>query len=530
MTSSPEHPGTELIAGKYKILKMLGRGGMGSVWEGQHVSLGTRVAIKFIDSDHAHSTDARARFETEAKSAASLQSKYAIQIYDHGVTEDGRPYMVMEFLSGEPLDKRIERIPQLPLTEVARIIQQVSRGLAKAHEKGIIHRDLKPENIYLVVDDDEGGEIAKVLDFGIAKLRGDGQLGLSSGTRTGAILGTPYYMSPEQARGLKDIDHRSDLWSLGVIAYRCAVGRLPFDGESVGDLLVKICTSPVPVPSHLNPALPQMFDGWFAKALERDPNGRFSSAAELAESLAQLSGITVRKSSGLGMPVAHQHTQGISSSGAISSGAIAGPPQGYGSQGSGSQGSGSQQPYSPTHPFAGVQPNYGHASSGRQYSPYSNAPLAAAAATSAGLSTSTGFGSLGTPKKSNTGKILLAIGGVLALFGVLAAAGIYVLFHKASAELENVKLSIDSVDSRPAAGSHDEPPVEKHPEGDMPLLTTATATVKTPESVPGAGINKGKPAIPTGPKATAAVATASAKAGTAATTPKPAYTGHPGGF
>jgi tRNA A-37 threonylcarbamoyl transferase component Bud32 len=286
-----------LVAGKYQILGLIGRGGMGSVWEGRHNSLGTRVAIKFIDPEYVESEEACARFVTEARAAATIQSKHAIQIFDHGVTDKGRPYMVMELLVGEPLDRRIERVGALPLQETARIIGHVCRALQRAHDAGIIHRDLKPENIFLVRTPDDDDEIAKVLDFGIAKIKAPpGEEGLSSSTKTGAVLGTPYYMSPEQARGLRNIDHRSDLWSLGVIAHKCVTGVLPFEGESVGDLLVKICTSPVPTPSVTVPGLPPLFDAWFLRALEREPSRRFARASELSEALAFAAGLSMRGS------------------------------------------------------------------------------------------------------------------------------------------------------------------------------------------------------------------------------------------
>jgi serine/threonine protein kinase len=284
-----------LVAGKYQILGLIGRGGMGSVWEGRHSSLGTRVAIKFIDPEYVESQEACARFVTEARAAATIQSKHAIQIFDHGVTDDGRPYMVMELLVGEPLDKRIERLGTLTLQETARIIGHVCRALQRAHDAGIIHRDLKPENIFLVRTPDDDDEIAKVLDFGIAKIKAPpGEEGLSSSTKTGAVLGTPYYMSPEQARGLRNIDHRSDLWSLGIIAHKCVTGVLPFEGESVGDLLVKICTSPVPTPSVTVPGLPPSFDAWFFRALEREPSRRFARASELSDALAFAAGLSAR--------------------------------------------------------------------------------------------------------------------------------------------------------------------------------------------------------------------------------------------
>jgi serine/threonine-protein kinase len=285
-----------LVAGKYEIVSLIGRGGMGSVWEGRHASLGTRVAIKFIDQEHVGSREAQARFVTEARAAATIQSRHATQIFDHGVSDDGRPYIVMELLVGEPLDKRIERVGRMSVPETARILRQVSRALQRAHDAGIIHRDLKPENIFLVRSPDDDDEIAKVLDFGIAKIKATpGGAALTSSTKTGAVLGTPYYMSPEQARGLRTIDHRADLWSLGVIAFKCVTGVLPFDGESVGDLLVKICTAPAPTPSVLLPGLPKAFDAWFRRTLEREPANRYASAVELGEALADAAGISARR-------------------------------------------------------------------------------------------------------------------------------------------------------------------------------------------------------------------------------------------
>ena len=283
------------VAGKYRLTRLLGRGGMGSVWEGIHATLGTRVAVKFIDAEYAESPEARSRFENEARAAARLRSKHVVEVYDHGVSADGRPFIVMEYLQGEPLDKRLDRVGRLPAKETAHIILQVCRALTKAHAANIVHRDLKPENVFLVWDDEEGTDVVKVVDFGIAKFT-DASMGSSSSTRTGSVLGTPYYMSPEQARGLRNVDYRSDLWSVAVIAYRCIVGSLPFEGEAVGDLLVKLCTAPIPVPSQIVRDVPPGFDAWLAKALTREPAGRFNSAAELAESLAAVCGLSVRGS------------------------------------------------------------------------------------------------------------------------------------------------------------------------------------------------------------------------------------------
>ncbi len=293
---------------------------MGSVWEGVHETLHTRVAVKFIDTAHAASAEARNRFVNEARAAASLRSKHVVEVYDHGVSEDGRPFIVMEYLEGEPLDRRLDRVGRLAPKEAALLLQQVCRALTKAHAIGIIHRDLKPENVFLVRDDEDGTDIAKVVDFGIAKFT-DSALGPSSATRTGSVLGTPYYMSPEQARGLRSVDHRADLWSLGVIAFRSVVGVLPFDGEAIGDLLVKLCTAEIPVPSRLAPDVPPGFDAFIAKALSRDVAQRFDSAQEFANSLCAVCGLSVRGIYGTGdVPLAPPATSGQPSLPALSAG------------------------------------------------------------------------------------------------------------------------------------------------------------------------------------------------------------------
>jgi serine/threonine-protein kinase len=211
-----------------------------------------------------------------------------VQILDYGV-HAGTPFMAMELLDGESLAQRLRRQGRLEIGEVARIVTHVARAIHKAHESGVVHRDLKPDNVFLVRNADE--EIAKVLDFGIAKtVAGDdpGQMA----TQTGAVLGTPHYMSPEQARGTRTVDHRTDLWSLGVIAFECTTGRRPFESSVLGDLLLKICAEPVPVPSSVA-AVPPGFDQWFARVMEREPGRRFQSALEMAEAFRTLAGGTL---------------------------------------------------------------------------------------------------------------------------------------------------------------------------------------------------------------------------------------------
>ena len=268
-----------VVAGRFRLERMIGRGGMGSVWQANHLGLDIPCAVKFIEGEYSRMAEAQTRFEREAKAAAQLRSPHVVQILDHGVCE-GTPYIAMELLDGEDVGKRLQRQGKLHPRDVNTIITQVCRALTKAHSLGIVHRDLKPDNIFLVKDDDR--EIAKVLDFGIAKQNSTALEG--SNTKTGAMLGTPYYMSPEQAQGVKSIDYRSDLWSLAVIVYQCVTGYLPFDSDALGDLLVKIIVQPIPVPSMVA-EVPPGFDAWFAKAASRDPAGRFQSAKEFSESL-----------------------------------------------------------------------------------------------------------------------------------------------------------------------------------------------------------------------------------------------------
>ncbi|HKP63235.1 MAG TPA: serine/threonine-protein kinase [Polyangiales bacterium] len=276
-------PPIDVVAGRYRIARRLGRGGMGSVWQAEHLTLHSPVAIKLIDPSIAQSDEARARFLREAQSAALLRSPHVVQILDHGIDQT-IPYIVMEMLEGESLATRLERQKRLPWPEVAHILTHVARAMSRAHAAGIVHRDLKPENIFLVRNDDE--ELAKVLDFGIAKT-GASSFDVTTTTRTGSMLGTPYYMSPEQVEGSKQLDHRSDLWSLAVIAFECMTGARPFENASLGGLIMQICTKPIPAPSSIAD-VPPGFDAWFAHATQREPEQRFQSAKDLAESLREV--------------------------------------------------------------------------------------------------------------------------------------------------------------------------------------------------------------------------------------------------
>jgi serine/threonine-protein kinase len=232
-------PGT-VLCGKYRLVALLGEGGMGSVYRAEHLGLKAPVAIKFLLDAAAQTPQALARFHREAQAAANLRRPHVVQIMDHAVDEvTGAPFIVMELMEGESVAERLLRVGRLSPSETARMVTQVARAVGRAHELGIVHRDLKPANIFLVRNDDE--EIAKVLDFGIAKWAPT--LPAAEGlTTTSALMGTPYYMSPEQVSGRGNVDGRSDLWALGVITFECLTGRRPFVGDSIIALAMTICS------------------------------------------------------------------------------------------------------------------------------------------------------------------------------------------------------------------------------------------------------------------------------------------------
>ncbi|WP_437588547.1 serine/threonine-protein kinase [Sorangium sp. So ce1000] len=269
-----------VVGGKYRLERPLSGGAMGFLWVARHLQLDVEVALKFMMPQHADSPVARARFEREAKASAQLRTPNVVHVYDYGLEGD-TPYLAMELLEGEDLAAYLARHGRLTPEEMVGIVSQVCKALRRAHEVGLIHRDLKPANIFLAR---QGEEIVKILDFGVAKAIGTGLA--ADATKTGTLIGSPHYMSPEQVRRSKTIDFRSDLWSLGVIIFQCLTGQLPFPGEELGDVLVEICTGDIPVASQLAPGLWPELDRFLERALKREPAERFQSASELARAFA----------------------------------------------------------------------------------------------------------------------------------------------------------------------------------------------------------------------------------------------------
>ncbi len=274
-----------LGAPNVRLVRKITEGGMGSIWEGEHIGLKTNVAVKFVLGELDDNEEALTRFAREATATARIKSPHVVQVFDHGKNEDGLPYMVMEFLEGEDLEARLERDGKLPPALVFQITLQAAKALAKAHDLGIVHRDVKPSNIFLT--DLEGEVFVKILDFGIAKLSHDDPLRMSM-TQTGAVIGTPYFMAPEQMTSAKDAGPTSDIWSLGVIAYRALTGRLPYESDTLAGLAMAIERGKFPAVSLLVPDLPAGINDWFKRAIAKNPSERFANIREMSEELGKL--------------------------------------------------------------------------------------------------------------------------------------------------------------------------------------------------------------------------------------------------
>jgi eukaryotic-like serine/threonine-protein kinase len=270
------------FAGRYRLIEHIGDGGMGTVWRAHDRTLDIEVALKLQRGPAPDREEMLARFAQEGELSARMFSPNIVRVVDRGVDERGVPYIAYELLTGDELGARLAREGRLSLAICADLIVQSCRALARAHTVGVLHLDIKPENIFLCEEDGEDGRtrpLVKILDFGIARLQGpDAERGQASGT--------VQYMSPEVLLDGRSPDARSDLYALGVVAYECFTGRLPYRGESLGEVLLEHAQSTPPAPSTLRPVTPDLataLDAWFKKALRRDPAERFQTAKEMAE-------------------------------------------------------------------------------------------------------------------------------------------------------------------------------------------------------------------------------------------------------
>jgi serine/threonine-protein kinase len=274
-----------LLGGRYTIERRVGEGGMAVVYEAKTPE-GDRVALKILKPDFAKSPDVVTRFKREARAVRKLRSPHAVRVMDVATTPEGLPYMVMEFLVGRDLSQELEKLGPLPIADAVGYMVQACVAMREAHHRGIVHRDLKPDNLFLVQE--HGDTVVKVLDFGISKIQGE----LGDMTSTQAVMGTAYYMSPEQVRAVKNADARSDLWSLGVILYEILTGKVPYDGNgNAGYVMVSICIEPLPSMREARPEISPELERAILRALEKDREKRVQTAEELIRELASATGL-----------------------------------------------------------------------------------------------------------------------------------------------------------------------------------------------------------------------------------------------
>ncbi len=425
MSADEEHlpkPG-ETLAGKYRIERIIGKGGMGAVLAAHHLLLDQRIAIKFLLGEIAQNDEARRRFTNEGKNAFKIKSEHVCSIFDIG-EEKGMPYMVMEFLDGEDLSQMLEKTGALPVEEAVDYVLQGLEAIAQAHALGIVHRDLKPANLFLHKRTD-GSHIVKVLDFGIAKASNPfGETGGNHNlTSTKSMLGSPLYMSPEQLRSAKNVDARADIWALGVILYELLTGTVPFNGETLGELFIAILEQPPMPVSHKRPDVPQILSDAIMRCLTRQVDARFNNVAELAQAIAPCaparSFVSVeRVTQALGlpkpnvvMPMSGSMPDGRQNNGNFSSSQSGPRPQQFSSSNSG------------VHNMPNPQGGFSSSQSGvqqGQFSPQGGTQMLGSQTGSGGWGNTAG----NAPPKSKAPLIAGLVGGGLLLAG-LVGGGVY---------------------------------------------------------------------------------------------------------
>lgn len=287
------NPG-DLIQGKYRIIRLIGQGGMGAVYEGENVVIARRVAIKVLHGILAGDSAVIERFEREAQAAGRIGNDHIIEVLDMGRLDNNDRFMVMEYLDGETLDQRCERLGVISETELYPIVRQLLTGLMAAHHAGIVHRDLKPDNIFILQHKAGHRDFVKIIDFGISKFTTGGANFRM--TMTGAIMGTPFYMAPEQAKGVKEVDIRSDVYAVGVVMFRALTGRVPFQADSFNELIFKIALSDTPEVQQLVPGIDLGLNAIVQRAMARNLEDRYADAGQFRDALdlwAETRGLTV---------------------------------------------------------------------------------------------------------------------------------------------------------------------------------------------------------------------------------------------
>jgi serine/threonine-protein kinase len=275
----------DVLAGKYRVERVLGTGGMGVVVAAHHIGLDTKVAVKLLLPEMLSQEEVVARFAREARAAARIANEHVARVFDVGALENGVPYMVMEFLDGFDLSEMLRRQGPLPVAQAVDFVLQACDGVAEAHRVGIVHRDLKPANLFCVRRSD-GSLFVKVLDFGISKLSATGGQSSLAMTSTAAVIGTPYYMSPEQMDSARVVDGRTDIWALGIVLYEILTGHRPFGGQTMPEVCISIATHPAPPIRRQRAEVPPGLEAAIFKCLEKQRTQRFATIGEMAGALA----------------------------------------------------------------------------------------------------------------------------------------------------------------------------------------------------------------------------------------------------
>jgi len=292
--STEVHEG-QILAGKFRIERVLGQGGMGVVVAATHIQLDERVALKFLLPEALANPEAVARFAREARAAVKIKSEHVARVSDVGTLDSGSPYMVMEYLEGQDLAEWVRRSGALRVADAVELVLQASEAIAEAHALGIVHRDLKPANLFVTRRMD-GSPCIKVLDFGISKLTVPGSTSDMGMTRTSTVMGSPLYMSPEQMSSSRNVDQRTDIWALGIILYEVLTGRVPFEAETMPQLCGMILQDPPRSLRELRREVPEGLEWVVLRCLEKNREARFSSVAEFAAALAPFGGPSAQRS------------------------------------------------------------------------------------------------------------------------------------------------------------------------------------------------------------------------------------------